>query len=133
MEEQFVPYEIGLLLKNKGFNESCLAAADNKVPFELYRFIDIKNSEEGRYNPNLVTLPLWQQVFDWFEDNHNIIFCRNINYSFKNNNPISISYNYKLVRVGMTGEPIFTEECTTRLKANITAIKKALTHILSDE
>jgi hypothetical protein len=71
----------------------------------------------------------WQQIIDYFEDKYNIIFCRNVNYTFKNNQPVLIEHNYKLVKIGMVGEPIFTKECATRLEARQLAIEHAFSLI----
>jgi len=68
MKEQFVPYEIALKLKEKHFNEQCLAFF-NGVGDDMLQPIDtdfINFREIGE----CVAAPLWQQVIDWFENNH---------------------------------------------------------------
>lgn len=71
MEDQFVPYELALKLKQLGFNASCLARY-RRGKFQsntLCRLID--------YNSNPIVMgdisaPLWQQVFDWCIEKHNL-------------------------------------------------------------
>ncbi len=93
MKELFVPYEIALKLKEKGFNEPCLGTYLTKHSIKegkLYpaekdcditpefdedgyeNFIVIKNSDcEGV--PQYISAPLYQQVQDWFRKTHNMI------------------------------------------------------------
>ena len=67
----FVPYEIALKLKEKGFNETC---------FGFYTNEGLLYSEGWGYKKNnnvyeTETLaPLYQQVFKWFRDKHNISY-----------------------------------------------------------
>jgi hypothetical protein len=96
MEKQFVTYEIALKLKEKGFDEECLGTHQilsakpsymygkithydietNKVP-ELC--IQHSKTQKNSYLENeifngvkwgAIATPLWQQVIDWFENNH---------------------------------------------------------------
>ena len=54
MEKEFVPYELALALKTLGFDEPCMSSRD-------------MNNGEG-----LIQLPLYQQAFRWFRDEHGI-------------------------------------------------------------
>ncbi len=72
MKHLFVPYEIALLAKEKGFNEECLAKYDNypnhgidfiweeKYP-ETYITKDVLQTSE-------LLAPLYQQLVDWFRE-----------------------------------------------------------------
>jgi len=93
IEKEFVPYEIAVALKNIGFDKLCIASyytddkendlgsdGDYRKQFVGLEFAPqdswgavfephfIKNTESTYY----VSAPLYQQVFDWFEDVHNI-------------------------------------------------------------
>ena len=64
MEELFVPFNIAKILKEKGFDEYCLAIFDN----EGFRLTTepLKNSYlEGHWR---CTYPLYQQVVDWLDN-----------------------------------------------------------------
>lgn len=62
MEEQFVPYELALKLKELGFDERCLAGYYNDGK-SLWFFRFHKNSErEPTVAERFATAPLWQQV-----------------------------------------------------------------------
>jgi hypothetical protein len=100
MTEQFVPYSLALKLKEHGFNEQCIAMYQkNKKlwyakkgdwlrnfehnPTEEF-FQDrkecypediwtIKGIEYVNMSVNF-TAPLWQQAFEWFRKEHNVMF-----------------------------------------------------------
>lgn len=71
MEEQFVPYELALKLKELGFDEECFKywncsykTDDNSSILSMFK-------NEHIYS---VAAPLWQQAFDWFREKHNMYF-----------------------------------------------------------
>ncbi len=71
-ESLFVPYELGIILKGKGFDEPCWAwwhieDCDTRFCYSEQRS-PIINSRETE----IVGLPLYQQVVDWFSKNHKI-------------------------------------------------------------
>lgn len=91
MREQFVPYEIALKLKEKGFDEPCLLQEGYIFSYfgeSKYRFhsqltggpfgTDLKGKKNSDLKGELpkykdwVLIPLWQQVIDWFRTKHNI-------------------------------------------------------------
>ena len=66
MKEQFVTYEIALVLKELGFNEECFGYF--KTDKNLHEFY---GSSEQVIDCN-IQAPLWQQVIDWLREKHNI-------------------------------------------------------------
>lgn len=83
MEKEFVPYEIALKLKGLRFNEAVFAVygyngEDKNTLFQLEHIcrmeeyalnpIDLRNSNIG----DDVSAPLYQQVFRWFREKHNL-------------------------------------------------------------
>lgn len=81
MKHLFVPYEIALQLKEKGFNEGCLAFYKDKS----LEFVCQDNDEEifcfnktidkrFPWTPisHITTAPLFQQIIDWFREKYNI-------------------------------------------------------------
>lgn len=97
MKNQFVPLEVAILLKEKGFIEKCLACYtyySEEYHFELLTdyynistelrgktFIDNnlftwlkENKISGKCYvlQNAVALPLYQQVCDWFREEHDL-------------------------------------------------------------
>jgi hypothetical protein len=76
MENQFVPYEFAVKLKELGFDEECLAVYKRDgSELATLDYIDYENLK-GCSNSCLVgywynvSAPLWQQAFDWFREKH---------------------------------------------------------------
>lgn len=74
MENQFVPYELAVKLKELGFNEPCFARFRRGI-FQLNVL-----GKPHKYNSNEVvegdiSAPLWQQAFDWFRVNKEYDLC----------------------------------------------------------
>ena len=78
MKEQFVPYEIALKLKKLGFNDECFGYYSNEYNLEIglpEKYTDRchGNPKEGTYRRiGLISVPLYQQAFDWFRNNFNL-------------------------------------------------------------
>ena len=90
MKDLFVPYEIAIGLKKLGFNEPCVGIYHSRLDFTITSKMQEKISftfgmfqypkrnsdantvsgtfigEEGCY------APMYQQVFDWFREQHNL-------------------------------------------------------------
>lgn len=60
MEEQFVPYELALKLKELGFKEDC------------FRYYNVHGELGNSFNLSTTVAPLWQQIFDWFHKEYNL-------------------------------------------------------------
>ena len=89
MKEQFVPYEIANILKEKGFDEPCFGTynsfgdfiqSNSEYPLpknsdKLHDDIWLKHIQTHfpDHTPDMLcTAPLWQQVIDWLRDKHQI-------------------------------------------------------------
>lgn len=76
MDNQFVPYEQALELKELGFDEKCFkycllgVGIIGKQKESDYLLTPVKNSELERTS---YTIPLWQQAFDWFREKHRLV------------------------------------------------------------
>lgn len=71
IQKLFVPYHLALLAKEKGFNEPCFAFWErftNKICYNQ----GIKNSNGLLQDQKEYTLPLYQQLVDWFREEHSI-------------------------------------------------------------
>lgn len=118
MNKLFVSYKVAIMLFEKGFNENCLACYmyGEELKFSYLIYHDVKfhdkvvNNRVGyinkeNINESFVTAPLYQQVFDWLEENHNIfisfkvnkdkLFNFNFNTEVFNNNRIIYPYSSK--------------------------------------
>ena len=74
MKHLFVDYELAVKLKEKGFDEPCLAGfliADDGQ-FSIYGIDTNHESLSEIEEENWLNAPLYQQVVDWLLDNHEI-------------------------------------------------------------
>lgn len=84
IQDNFVSNKIALVLRKLGFNEDCLAIYRNAID-DLYVTlisdgIQINGTQSSKLycNTNNViycTAPLYQQVVDWFREEHNLIIA----------------------------------------------------------
>lgn len=62
MKQLFLPYELAVIAKEKGFDEECFG-------YYLQEILHIK----PKYGfGNILNAPLYQQIVDWFREKHNI-------------------------------------------------------------
>lgn len=76
MNKQFVPYELALKLKELGFNEECFGYSYRDTPDPKSR-LNVYIAKTPVTNSSLkedkgVSLPLWQQAFDWFREKYEL-------------------------------------------------------------
>lgn len=80
LKHLFVPYELALKLKEKGFNEPCLSYYFDdtlKHPSEL---TTTESQDKCQYiTTKGILAPLYQQVIDWFLDKHKIYITEKAN------------------------------------------------------
>lgn len=72
MKELFVPYELALLAKEKGFNEPCINIyySNGKLASVLYTNNISNLSKE--FNNGECCAPLYQHLVDWFREKYRI-------------------------------------------------------------
>ena len=82
MNNEFVPYEQSLALKEIGFDKPCFGYYTGDLMHLVIRPAMSRVNEPESY---VVTAPLYQQAFRWFREKHNleyqIIKSANGNYS----------------------------------------------------
>lgn len=76
MENEFVPFELAVKLKDLGFTKNCFGTyCKNLTPLpeshSLWLNSDKWMSSYDMCEP-ICEAPLWQQVFDWFREKHNL-------------------------------------------------------------
>jgi hypothetical protein len=83
MENEYVPYEESMALKELGFDENCMGYYHGGRPLKFTYTEKIRNKKVSArikvHNKNcgtayLCTAPLWQQAFMWFRDKHGLFF-----------------------------------------------------------
>jgi hypothetical protein len=88
MSHLFANYELSLLAKEKGFDEPCfrvwIRPRDLTIKMNMVKnFRGLKNSEDKMER---VTVPLYQQLCDWFREKHNIHILSDVTFDKKNGN-----------------------------------------------
>lgn len=68
MKHLFVPYELALIAKEKGFNEECFGFHETKSTITFFdtEYGSIKEPKEK--DGLSINAPLYQQLIDWFRD-----------------------------------------------------------------
>lgn len=96
MEEQFIPYELALKLKELGFNRLCLAHFDGGG-FRMFPVYDPLRNEEIK-EPWFCTTPLWQQAFDWFREKYELLNHLTTHLdAFGGDGALEESYGYRIM------------------------------------
>ena len=74
MKDLFVPYNIALLAKEKGFNEPCLAMYNHSNVVSNPSLNVVKNDWffEIESDKDRCSAPLYQQLIEWFKSNYGI-------------------------------------------------------------
>lgn len=75
MEEQFVPYEQALALKELGFDEPCIAHFRGRDTEPTPQFsVDFKTEKNSDFGDGdyWFARPLWQQAFEWFRKQYGL-------------------------------------------------------------
>lgn len=109
MKELFVPYALAIQLKEKGFQEPCLAYYQvSKLFSEGYKLNYIQYEEDNPLINNMlskdISAPLYQQVIDWFRENYEIYISSFIQFQNKIEDECEeeIIYIYELMSLTKT-------------------------------
>jgi len=71
MKDEFVTYEIAKELRELGFNESCFGYYTTYFKSDGHHCCKVVSSS---INDEWYTIaPLWQQAFEWFRKEHNVL------------------------------------------------------------
>ena len=83
MEKLFIPYELAVISKEKGFDEFCFGfynciSMNTYGKHNLRYFKDSNFYSNSTFHPAQVCAPTYQQIVDWFEEKYKIeIYCPN--------------------------------------------------------
>lgn len=96
MKHLFIPYELALLAKEKGFDQNCLAFWSTQpkrtgdpiqlcITDSLHGYSPVAIDAEF-LRPYEILAPLYQQIIDWFREKHGIIVQATYYYHDDNDN-----------------------------------------------
>ena len=131
MESEFIPYKIALELKELGFDEPCLMNHYGNERLHVGRLYLPSSFGKGRnsemYEDSLrdgdITAILYQQVFRWFREKHNLIGTPNHYGGLKHP---KMTCNYKISGSTKTGQPIFGQVYETYEEAELECLEKLI-------
>jgi hypothetical protein len=95
--KDFLTCEQSLLMKEIGFDESCMAWYDTRQPKVR---LNTSHFHSGKWNylDNAASAPTYSQAFRWFRDKHEIFSSINVNYCYsiyKDDELVEESNDYK--------------------------------------
>ena len=112
MEKEFVTYEIGLMLKELGYNEPCFKVYDEKGFLQDEDVMD-------KLKLIKVLAPLWQDAIDWILEEHNLF----ISFMIEDNKDFSEKlYRYAIFETDFGSNK---KVRMNRLRGNISSLPKA--------
>jgi len=127
MEEEFVPYQEALALKELGFDEPCLKFYPTEE--KLVPGINVKdgdtNSELNQYNKLFVSAPLYQQAFRWFREKHGWVA--------EIHGSLQMNCFYANLLLQAKGEVSNIKMCDTYEEAELECLKKLINMVKNKE
>ena len=109
MKEQFVPYEIAIKLKEKGFDEPCFGVYiinDVYTPNAILKpgtLSIIGPVKKGYVHDDCIPAPLWQQVIDWLREGHNLRVFESTPISGLSSKSFNEDFRFELVKISGNG------------------------------
>jgi hypothetical protein len=132
MENEFVPYEEALALKELGFDEECFRyythGSTNIMPGELMasKVAMAYNMTENQIDRFYIKAPLYQQAFRWFREKYNLlgnIYSNASGYCWEIHDSIGGTHRFDS---GESGDCEESGMFTTYKKAELACIKKLI-------
>jgi hypothetical protein len=114
LEKEFIPYEQALALKELGFNKPCFGLYHNDKTF-----YPTQCKSHDQFHGQVCLAPLYQQVFRWFREKYQMIFCyepclkKDLTYIF-------------FIYIEKTGEKVFVVESKYDEQAELACLNKLI-------
>jgi len=125
MKNLFVPYELAVIAKEKGFNETCLAIFEDK---NTLWYGGLEYDADGHFkneNSSNICAPLYQQLVDWFREKHNLFI--KISIEETNNSFEEKVYDHCILNMFWGEEKEIHRECNGyNYKSYYEALNKAI-------
>ena len=134
MEKEFVPYELALRMRNLGFNEPCFVWADIYTKENMYMYPTNKNNM-NQYDET-VSIPLLQQAFRWFRENHGLWVDKTVTFHFEDNLIRGYHYNIHQAKdfiVDLNKSVEFWYFGTSEEKPELTCLEKLIKIVEENE
>jgi hypothetical protein len=128
INKNFVPYELALKLKELSFNEMCFGSFRTDKYLNYGRGLLGSLTEVDYLNIHSefsCLAPLYQQIFDWFDDNYNLMSSIQI----KSKNHLGSNYFYVIKNHTDfidNDHIIIAENFSSKLEARIACLKRLI-------
>ena len=125
MNNEFIPYEEALALKELGFNEPCFRCYDNTKLQDFINFRTIAFTSGLVQNENLsgglISAPLYQQAFEFFRENFDLHASFGLYQSRKDDK----NFDYEIINHDQTVS-IHEDEFKTYKDAQLACLKRLI-------
>ena len=123
MENQFIPYEQALELKELGFNEGCIASYTQTLRYDVLEQNGIMwhtvTNEKLKEYEKACTAPLYQQAFRWFREKHQLFSWVKVEYEYG-------GYSCGIYITGVRQSDIANGPYSTYEEAELACLKKLI-------
>lgn len=72
MKNLFIPYELAIIAKEKGFGEISFAFYNQNTPIRFFSDYDKTETNKLILDGFVVNAPLYQQIVDWLREQHDL-------------------------------------------------------------
>jgi hypothetical protein len=72
MEDEFIPYEQALALKELGFDGACIMAYYHMLSEDKKDRLFLRHNDNKTNSDNAISAPLFQQAFKWFRKKYKL-------------------------------------------------------------
>jgi hypothetical protein len=122
MNQEFIPYEQALELKELGFNEKCVnhySEHNGESLLHLMSTTPVKNESFITYKG--CAAPLYQQAFRWFREKHGIMYTVHNNIeNWKN------TFHGAYTKINSDYQSDYTDDFATYEEAEFACLKKLI-------
>ncbi|MBR5476690.1 MAG: hypothetical protein IKV17_07730 [Bacteroidaceae bacterium] len=144
MNEDFVPFELAVKLKEKGFKEQCIAyywekinehtpsfLVEDNMPEDGLNILDLlSNHNRAEWSP-FIDAPTISQVLKWLREEKNIFIVIAANPTLSTKDKIAYYYQVYSNSNGVTSDYYESEECYTQWEdCAIDSIKYVLDNLI---
>lgn len=144
MNEYFVPFELAVKLKEKGFKEKCIAyywekinehtpsfVVEDNMPEDGLNILDLlSNHNQAEWSP-FIDVPTISQVLKWLRDEKKIFIVIAVNPTLSTKDKIAYYYQVYSNSNGVTSDYYESEECYAQWEdCAIESIKSVLKYLI---
>jgi hypothetical protein len=121
MKYLFIPYELAVIAKEKGFKDRCFGYYEHKTKELNYQFVSVYPFDNA---PVHLPSPIYQQIIDWLREKHSIVI-----YTTYFNNSMGEWWDWRIAYTGKYGtETKYYDALNSAIKESFSLIKPISTN-----